>query len=151
MSKGGYVGGHTHIHLSEDGTVWPVGSHLDSNGEVLKATTFKGGSKRWAEDPLDEPSPEQKSSLLKENEFTVLAEYANAYRKQTPARILRSLSPLLVANVERCGGVVEWINADPHRLARFWKMVSDQGKPKRTSLVMPRSKKRQKSPKGQIR
>ena len=139
MGKGIYVGGHTKIYLSEDGTVWPAGAHADSGGEETKSLRGATHNKRWADDTLTDLAAEGGRSLLKQEEFIILAEYASSYRTKKPTRVLRSLSPALVASVERFGGVVEWINADEHRITRFWNMVKEQENPSRKKSSCSRS------------
>lgn len=113
MGSGGYVGSHTKIFLSEDGTVWP---------EDIVAGPAP--SKRWANDAIwPDTSDQRRKSDHKKHEFRILAAYATAFHTKTRPPSIHNVPTTLLEIIRQAGGVIDWINQDEARLSRFWKFV----------------------------
>ena len=128
MSGQGYLGGHTKIYLSEDGTIWPKGTHLDECGKEIKALTEPTRQNRWSDDGYVQIHSQGKDlfsgQTRKEQELRIIAEYANSYLNRRRPKVLEQIDPILVEHINNRGGVVGWLNSSATHLKRFWEIVN---------------------------
>jgi hypothetical protein len=103
MSKGGYIGGHTKIFLSEDGTLWPDGAD-----PVAKTT------KRWGSDGVELVGPHERKRFVAQSgktaELKFLAAMAAAYRNRETVKTLPRLPQGLRPYVEAAGGLASRVD-----------------------------------------
>lgn len=111
----GYIKSHTCIVVTDAGTIW---SHENEGPPIPEPLD------RWSDNP---EGPQDGAQFnFKKYEFELLAAYAQCFRGQKVPSDLPMIPAPMADLIIRAGGLTEWINSNPRRLARFWRFVEDQ-------------------------